>query len=141
MESLLDQDLERDAYEIIIINDGSIDDSLDIAQNLAHQYHNVIVKTQQNQGVSAVRNLGIKVAKGDFILFIDADDTIKKNTLSKMLSFTQKNQLQISMFGMVKVKDDVVIESISDKSTERLGVVSGLILYEHRMIDSACKYF
>ena len=64
-------------YEIILVNDCSTDRSLELCNFFAKQYSNIVVITQsQNKGVSAARNKGIEVAKGDYILFVDADDFV-----------------------------------------------------------------
>lgn len=66
-------------YEVIIINDGSTDKSMEIAKKYDFKIIN-----QQNQGQSAARNKGIKNAKGEYIVFLDSDDTIEKDLLKKL---------------------------------------------------------
>lgn len=64
--------------EILLINDGSTDNSLEICQDYCARYSNMKVINQKNRGVSATRNLGIRKAKGYWISFVDADDVISK---------------------------------------------------------------
>ncbi len=67
-------------YEIILVNDCSTDTSLELCNSFARQYTNVVVINQpQNKGVSAARNKGIEVAKGDYILFVDSDDFVSED--------------------------------------------------------------
>ena len=66
-------------YEVIIINDGSTDKSMEIAKKYDFKIIN-----QQNQGQSAARNKGIKNSKGEYIVFLDSDDTIEKDLLKKL---------------------------------------------------------
>ena len=61
-------------YEIIIVNDGSTDQSLSIAKSLLHKFKLKTIISQKNKGLSAARNLGISLAKGDIVAFLDADD-------------------------------------------------------------------
>lgn len=70
IESILSQTISN--FEIILVDDGSTDDSLNICNKYKNK--NVIVIHQENSGVSAARNAGIKVAKSEFITFVDGDD-------------------------------------------------------------------
>lgn len=72
--------------EILLINDGSTDDSLKICNAFATANMHIRVISQDNQGVSSARNRGIESAKGDFLTFIDADDVIAPDAISKMVS-------------------------------------------------------
>lgn len=75
VDSLLAQGLEVGAYEIILVNDGSKDDSLEICLGYERQYPAVVrALNHENQGVAYTRNRGIQAAQGDYICFVDADD-------------------------------------------------------------------
>ena len=84
--SCLDQDLPQSDYEIIVVNDGSPDGSLAIAERIAATATNITVVSQENGGLSAARNTGLEIAKGKYVWFIDSDDTIKKNWKKGLLS-------------------------------------------------------
>ena len=75
LDSILTQ--EFNSYEIILVNDGSKDSSLDICKEYASKYDNIFVINQNNAGVSTARNAGLDVAKGNWITFIDSDDYIE----------------------------------------------------------------
>ena len=74
IESLIHQPYT--ALQIILVNDGSTDDSLAIAQQYAAQDSRIEVYTQTNQGQSVARNLGLQYAQGEYISFVDADDYV-----------------------------------------------------------------
>lgn len=79
--------------EILMINDGSKDNTLQILENLAEKDFRIKVINQQNQGLSGARNTGIEKATGDYIMFIDADDTLEPDALKTIASFFQEEDL------------------------------------------------
>lgn len=83
IESVLDQPYKD--IEVIVINDGSQDESLQIAENIANKDKRVRIINQENQGVAVARNLGIYKAKGEFIAFLDQDDIWVPNFFSEKI--------------------------------------------------------
>ena len=77
LKSLLNQTLKD--IEIILINDGSQDNSLSILRNYEKKYSNIIVVNQKNGGPSVARNSGLRIAKGEFVAFVDSDDYVGEN--------------------------------------------------------------
>ena len=84
IESIVNQGLEN--YEIILIDDGSTDNSSQICDTLSESNNNIIVYHRKNSGVSASRNFGIKKSTGDKIFFVDSDDTLEPNSLKNIKS-------------------------------------------------------
>lgn len=78
-ESVLAQSVFQ--WEIIFVNDGSVDNSIEIINELSNKDDRVKVISQRNQGVAAARNAGISISKGQYITFLDADDYWKDNIL------------------------------------------------------------
>lgn len=77
-------------YEIILVNDGSNDNSLQICQEYASRNKVITVINQPNKGTSSARNAGLDVADGDYIWFVDADDSICPENVPKLLKEIQK---------------------------------------------------
>lgn len=94
IESCERQDIPHDSYEIIVVNDGSIDGTLEIVESLAKRYVNIKIVNQPNQGVSVARNNGFKEAQGKYIWFIDPDDKISTNCLSSLISIMESKELE-----------------------------------------------
>lgn len=88
ISSVLNQDFKD--YEIIVINDGSTDQTVRIVSDFSDYRINLI--NQPNSGISKARNRGIEESKGQYIAFLDADDTWFPNKLSLLVSFLNNNQ-------------------------------------------------
>ena len=79
LDSILSQDSCDVPFEIIIIDDGSKDKTSEICKKYKEQYNNITTISQKNSGVSAARNKGIEIAKGEWITFCDCDDTVSQH--------------------------------------------------------------
>lgn len=99
LDSLIQQTYSN--VEIIIINDGSTDNTHSIIRAYASKYQNIIVINQNNQGLSEARNAGIKEASGEYICFVDSDDWIAKNTIQKAFEFWDK-KTDVVLWGYIK---------------------------------------
>lgn len=104
------QDINKDEYEIIVVNDGSTDNSLNIVNDLARRFPNIRVFSQSNAGLSAARNKGIQNARGDYIMFVDSDDWIAEKCLGKICSKLKIEQPDALAICAANVKGDGMIE-------------------------------
>lgn len=93
INSCLNQNIPHDEYEIIVVNDGSPDRSRDIATEFAMQHNNIRIIDRENGGLSAARNTGLKVAKGEYVWFLDPDDWIDNNCLFQLLDRLDRDNL------------------------------------------------
>lgn len=94
LTSCLKQNISYEDYEIVVVNDGSPDGSLQIAERIASQRQNIKIISQPNGGLSDARNTGISVAKGDYIWFVDADDWIRENCLKEVVEQLYSEHLE-----------------------------------------------
>lgn len=85
LDSLISQKTDY-KYQIILVNDGSTDNSLNIIKDYESKYKNVFVIDQSNGGASIARNRGIRSASGDYIGFVDSDDWVTEDYIEKLLS-------------------------------------------------------
>ena len=97
LDSVVNQTLKD--IEIICINDGSPDNSLAILEEYAKKDSRIIVISQENSGVSTARNVGIDLAKGDYLYFIDADDYAEPDLLELSYQKALSTQCDIVNFG------------------------------------------
>lgn len=109
MNSLLNQTLPINEFEIIFINDGSTDKSREKCEQYEKIYNNVVVVNKENGGVSSARNIGIKIAKGKYLLYLDSDDEITANTLEKVSSYFDSvyDNIDICTYKIVSIKNGV----------------------------------
>lgn len=113
LNSLLDQNIPKNRYEIICVDDGSSDASPQILDDYAENHSNIRVIHKENGGVSSARNVGVEQARGEYIWFIDADDCIRANILGAILPL-----LELHQPGVLKIGLEFVPEDYSDSSRD-----------------------
>jgi glycosyltransferase involved in cell wall biosynthesis len=102
IDSLLKQNFED--YEIIVINDLSPGN----AEEIIKSYNDkkiVYIKNKTNKGIGYNRNLGVKEAKGEYVCFIDSDDYVKEDFISKMYNYSKENNLDLCVCDYVNVDE------------------------------------
>ncbi|MGL5233224.1 MAG: glycosyltransferase family 2 protein [Empedobacter falsenii] len=115
LKSVLDQNFKN--FEILIVNDGSTDSSINVVKQFEDKRIRIIEK--ENGGVSSARNLGIKEAKYDWIAFLDADDKWSKNHLSNAFEVIQnQNDVNVISTGFAKAKkNDIILKKYHVKES------------------------
>lgn len=104
LDSLITQDLPQDEYEVIVVNDGSTDNSREIANYYAEKYSNIILINQTNKGLSEARNTGVQNAKGEYVQFVDSDDYLEFNVLGGLLKQIEADKLEVLRFKYQNVR-------------------------------------
>jgi glycosyltransferase involved in cell wall biosynthesis len=95
VESVINQDYKN--VEIILVDDGSPDNSAQIIDELAEKDNRIICLHKENGGVSSASNAGLKIATGEYVTFIDGDDWVEPNYISYLLNLVEKNKCEIGM--------------------------------------------
>ena len=139
IRSIENQNIPKSTFEIIVVNDESPDKSAEIAEKLKDEFHNIKIINQKNKGLAGARNTGIKNAIGEYLMFVDPDDYIEKDTFFEMLEFVKSKDLEIAMFGQKLVKLDGS-EILVAPDIEETQTMTGMKLFKVRVTDSACKY-
>ena len=104
IESILKQTYSN--IEVLCINDGSKDNSKEILEKYQKEDERIIIINKENSGVSDTRNLGISHAKGDYVMFIDADDYIEKNYIKEMINIANKYECDHVISGYTEVNNN-----------------------------------
>lgn len=106
LRSIESQNISRDEYEIVCINDGSPDNCSGVVRSLQAEFSNIHLIEQENQGVSRARNNGIDRARGRYLLFIDPDDYIDADSFAGILKTTEEQESQVTFLGFTILKVD-----------------------------------
>ena len=112
ISSVYRQNLPEDEFEIILVNDGSTDNSLQIITELASKHSNITVLSQENQGPSIARNKGIQMAKGEYIHFMDSDDLVLDSSMGLILNTALDNQLDIIKGDYIRASNQDIEKGI-----------------------------
>lgn len=133
IESVLNQSILD--YEVILVDDGSTDNSLSICEGYCESDKRVHVIHQENKGVSAARNVGLNYAGGEYIGFIDADDEATKKMYEQMISLADKTNSDIVICDVMSIFPDgrlVEDDTITD-------LPESTVLYRHDLSVSILK--
>lgn len=150
VDSMLAQDFKD--FELVIVDDGSWDNSLEIIKQEYAKYSNIKIYSKSNGGESSARNYGVDRAKGKWITFIDSDDFVDSNYLS---SFMQKEALREDTFYVVGEKEGFSIDSLkpqyniyaSGETNETMlqllsnnGTTWGKLFLKTRLLENNIRY-
>ena len=126
IDTLLHQDIPQEDYEIILVDDCSPDNSLEMAKEYAQKVNSEerivnsefirVIHHEKNKGLAAGRNTGIDAAKGEYLCFVDPDDYIEKNSLAALLKQMDDEQLDMLRFNYQKV--DERYNNVADSEIE-----------------------
>lgn len=149
LDSILNQTYKD--LEIICINDGSGDDSIGILKQYKNRDSRIVIIDKQNEGVSATRNIGLKEAKGDYLMFVDADDWLDSDLCESAIRAANYYEADVVMWpyisenGTVSVKKELFNETrffdkgkVQNEIHRRLVGICGSELAHPELADSLC---
>lgn len=107
IESLINQEYDFSKIEVILVNDGSPDNSEEIIKNYTKKFDNIKLVNKENGGISSARNAGIKVSQGKYIMILDPDDYLSKETVKNLVTFMDNHpETDISTYTMINLFPD-----------------------------------
>lgn len=113
LNSLVSQTLDNDDYEIVIVNDGSPDNSQSIIDKFEAHYTNVVTLKKENGGLSDARNYGLDRAKGKYVTFVDSDDYVDIHMYETMLKKAEQGDFDLVVCDFIEVYDNHNVQCIS----------------------------
>ena len=108
LESIFRQGLNENDFEVIIVNDGTKDRSMEMIQDFINQHNNITIINQENQGLSVARNNGIAAAKGEYILMPDPDDLLFENSLKPLLEKALETKADLVVADFLTMTDEEI---------------------------------
>ena len=117
LESIFRQGIDDDNFEVIIVNDGTEDRSMEVIQEIISQHDNITVINQENLSLSVARNNGIAQAKGEYILMPDSDDLLIEGSLSVLLEKALESKADLVVADYLEMTDEEIkrLPQISQK--------------------------
>ncbi len=106
LESIYSQMFDENLFEVIVVNDGTPDGSMDIVAKYAEHHKNLKVVNQKNQGLSVARNNGLEVAQGEYVWFVDSDDQIMPGSLEYLTETVARQSVDIHTVDFLEVIED-----------------------------------
>jgi glycosyltransferase involved in cell wall biosynthesis len=108
LQSIFSQNVSAKDFEVICVNDGTPDNSMQIVKRYAEKYSNLHIINQPNQGLSVARNSGMAKAKGDYLWFVDSDDSVSPTSISEVIELINSGlDVDFISFDNIEIRSDV----------------------------------
>ncbi|MBS9462198.1 glycosyltransferase [Flagellimonas sp. 389] len=119
IRSCFDQSVGSEEFEVIVVDDGGTDNSLQICKGLLNDFPSMKIISQKNKGLSGARNTGLNHAKGNYVWFVDSDDWISSNCLKDIFHKLRSNSLDILWLGHDVIYNDKVTRQYIPTALEK----------------------
>lgn len=143
LRSIVSQGIMEDAYEVLVVDDGSTDGSQALVREFIDEGHpQVRLLTQENSGVSAARNLALDQARGRYLHFVDSDDFLIEGMMSSLLNQAVEHDLDVLVFNYNRADSDGnIMDAATGSDVGTAAVMSGIeFLEDHSMTPYIWRY-
>ena len=118
LESIYRQGLSDGDFEVIVVNDGSTDNSMKVVEGIRLHHHNIQIIHQDHAGPSVCRNEGMEMAKGEYVLFVDSDDLLMDNGLTVLLKKALDTSADMVVADFMRLNDDEITSVYDSQVTD-----------------------
>lgn len=135
LESIFESALPKSEMEVIVVNDGTKDNSMSIVNEFAAMFDNLKIINQENQGLSVARNTGLKAARGKYVWFVDSDDWVEYDSLPFLLKHLEHSDKDVLMFKIREYDEEgrILLErSFHDNYNEEHVSGTDVVLYQKK---------
>lgn len=135
LESIYKSTFPNNEVEVIVVNDGTKDNSMSIVNEFVAKYDNLKIINQENQGLSVARNSGLKAAQGKYVWFVDSDDWVEKESLHFMLKYLKHSEKDVLMYKIREYDEEgrILLErSFHDNKNEEQISGTDVVLYQKK---------
>lgn len=135
LESIFSQSFSDERVEVIVVNDGTQDNSMSIVHEFAATYNNLKVVSQENQGLSVARNTGLRAASGKYVWFVDSDDWIASDSLPFLLKRLEDAEEDVLMCKIREYDEEgkvLLVRSFHDNEHEEHISGTDVVLYQKK---------
>lgn len=139
MESIFRQGLDDSNFELILVNDGTQDNSFGVIADIIESHHNIRIIEQKNSGPSIARNNGIKIAKGQYLMFVDSDDLLVDYTVARLLDIAIEQSTDLLVGDFLRLTDEQIADGKYEVCLgDVINVKSGYELYLEDLDPHEC---
>jgi len=109
VSSIYRQGLSDEDFEVILVNDGTEDNSFERIKDICTLHKNLFIINQENQGLSCARNTGLLYAKGDYVLFVDSDDMLAEGCVADLLELALSSDADLLVADYLRLSDEEIL--------------------------------
>lgn len=135
LESIFLSNFPKRELEVIVVNDGTKDNSMSIVNEFAAKFDYLKIINQENQGLSVARNTGLKAARGKYLWFVDSDDWVENDSLPSLLEYLEHSDKDVLMFKIREYDEEgrILLERFfhDNKNAEQISGTD-VVLYQKK---------